>query len=69
MSRPSSAPRFGQLDEKRYTVITDRDRMRDEPPDILLTNYKMLDFLLIRARDSELWRAQRAGHAPVPGRG
>lgn len=44
------------LDDGRFTVITDRDRMRDEPPDILLTNYKMLDFLLIRARDSELWR-------------
>ncbi len=40
----------------RYTVITERDRIREEPPDILLTNYKMLDFLLIRARDSELWR-------------
>jgi DEAD/DEAH box helicase domain-containing protein len=44
------------LDDQRYTVITDRDRMREEPPDILLTNYKMLDFLLIRARDSVLWR-------------
>jgi DEAD/DEAH box helicase domain-containing protein len=44
------------LDERRYTIITDRDRMREEPPDILLTNYKMLDFLLIRARDSVLWR-------------
>jgi len=39
-----------------YTLITDRERMREEPPDILLTNYKMLDFLLIRARDAELWR-------------
>lgn len=45
-----------QLDEKRYTVVTDRSRLREEPPDILLTNYKMLDFLLIRARDSVLWR-------------
>ena len=45
-----------QLDDTRYTVVTDRDRMREEPPDILLTNYKMLDFLLIRARDSVLWR-------------
>lgn len=44
------------LEADRYTVITDRDRMREEPPDILLTNYKMLDFLLIRARDSVLWR-------------
>jgi len=40
----------------RYTVITDRDRIREEPPDILLTNYKMLDFLLLRARDAQLWR-------------
>lgn len=40
----------------RYTVITDHDRIREEPPDILLTNYKMLDFLLLRARDSSLWR-------------
>lgn len=40
----------------RYTVITDRNRMREEPPDILLTNYKMLDFLLMRARDAVLWR-------------
>lgn len=38
------------------TVITDRERIREEPPDILLTNYKMLDFLLIRAKDSVLWR-------------
>ncbi|MEW6166486.1 MAG: DEAD/DEAH box helicase [Pseudomonadota bacterium] len=42
--------------EDRYTVITDRERIREAPPDILLTNYKMLDFLLIRARDSELWQ-------------
>lgn len=52
----------------RYTVITDSDRMREEPPNILLTNYKMLDFLLMRARDANLWR-QRAGYAAVPGRG
>lgn len=44
------------LEDERYTVITDRERIREEPPDILLTNYKMLDFLLIRARDSKLWR-------------
>lgn len=44
------------IEGDRYTVITERDRIREEPPDILLTNYKMLDFLLIRARDSELWR-------------
>ena len=29
--------------------------MRRHPPDILLTNYKMLDYLLIRPRDRQLW--------------
>ncbi len=47
------------LDGDRYTVITDRNRLREEPPDVLLTNYKMLDFLLIRAKDSVLWRHNR----------
>ena len=37
-------------------VITDKDVLRDDPPDILLTNYKMLDFLLIRPQDQGLWR-------------
>ena len=37
-------------------VITDRVTLREHPPDILLTNYKMLDFLLIRPQDHRLWR-------------
>jgi len=36
-------------------VITDRDAMRKQPPDILLTNYKMLDYLLLRPSDRQLW--------------
>lgn len=36
-------------------VITDRDTMREYPPDILLTNYKMLDLLLNRPKDARLW--------------
>ena len=36
-------------------LITDRDAMRDAPPDILLTNYKMLDQLLLRGEDRPLW--------------
>ena len=36
-------------------VITRRDEMRKNPPDILLTNYKMLDYLLLRGRDRQLW--------------
>jgi DEAD/DEAH box helicase domain-containing protein len=37
-------------------VITHRDTMRSFPPDILLTNYKMLDYLLLRPKDRGLWR-------------
>lgn len=36
-------------------VITCRDEMRKSPPDILMTNYKMLDYLLIRQDDRGLW--------------
>ena len=38
------------------SLITDRDTLRQAPPDILLTNYKMLDYLLIRPADLPLWR-------------
>ena len=37
-------------------VISDKAVLRQDPPHILLTNYKMLDFLLIRPRDQALWR-------------
>ena len=37
-------------------VITRRAAMWANPPDILLTNYKMLDYLLLRARDQPLWK-------------
>lgn len=36
-------------------VITDRDTLRKNPPDVLLTNYKMLDYLLLRPKDRKLW--------------
>ncbi len=36
-------------------VITRREEMRQNPPDILLTNYKMLDYLLLRGKDKRLW--------------
>jgi len=50
-------------------VITQRDTMREAPPDILLTNYKMLDYLLLRPKDLRLWAAERAGDAAVSGGG
>lgn len=36
-------------------LITDREVMRSSAPDILLTNYKMLDQLLLRHADRKLW--------------
>lgn len=33
----------------------DRATLRKSPPDILLTNYRMLDFLLLRPEDKDLW--------------
>lgn len=45
----------GQATMSATGVITDRGTMRTDPPDILLTNYKMLDYLLIRPKDRKLW--------------
>ncbi|MDO4231344.1 MAG: DEAD/DEAH box helicase [Lautropia sp.] len=58
------APREGskavaQLKDGSFSVITDRHVLREDPPDILITNYKMLDFLLIRADDAPLWARQK----------
>ncbi len=39
-----------------HHVITDKDTLRNNPPDILLTNYKMLDYLLMRPKDRPLWQ-------------
>ncbi|MGM7669838.1 DEAD/DEAH box helicase [Microbacterium sp. A93] len=36
-------------------LITDRHTIRETAPDILLTNYKMLDQLLLRPDDQKLW--------------
>ncbi|MDR2409150.1 MAG: DEAD/DEAH box helicase, partial [Bacteroidales bacterium] len=36
-------------------VISDRIVLRNRPPSILITNYKMLDYLLLRPIDTVLW--------------
>lgn len=51
----------GQQDTSRTKVsrdglINDRQVFREDPPDILLTNYKMLDMLLLRQEDAPLWQ-------------
>ena len=43
------------------TVITDRSVMQQAPPDILLTNYKMLDYLLLRPGDQGVWQHNGPG--------
>jgi len=50
----------GDLEENHTSMgpdwlIDDREVMRRQPPDILLTNFKMLDFLLLRPEDKPLW--------------
>lgn len=42
-------------------LITDKDQLRQNPPDILLTNYKMLDYLLLRPKEQPLWQ----GNSPT----
>ena len=42
-------------ESQSYHVITDRETILREPPHILLTNYKMLDYLLLRPREKHLW--------------
>ena len=36
-------------------LVDNRSALRANPPDILLTNYKMLDLLLLRRADRDLW--------------
>ena len=42
-------------------LVTCKNTLRDNPPDVLLTNYKMLDFLLLRLSDQPLWRFDTPG--------
>ena len=42
-------------------LIENREALRKHPPDILLTNYKMLDLLLTRPIDAPLWRHNAPG--------
>lgn len=53
-----------EFPQKRMTadsVITCKHTLRESPPDILLTNYKMLDYLLMRPIDQPLWRFNQQG--------
>ena len=39
------------------SIVSSHETLVEYPPDILITNYKMLDYLLVRPRDQELWRS------------
>lgn len=41
-------------------LIENRQAQRNEPPDIILTNYKMLDFMLLRPDERKLWEHNAA---------
>lgn len=43
-----------------HGVITDHETLLNNPPDILMTNYKMLDYLLVRPKDAILWQDNEA---------
>ncbi|MDR0949379.1 MAG: DEAD/DEAH box helicase [Lachnospiraceae bacterium] len=51
-----SAPNRAMTDDR---IITDHETILSSPPDILLTNYKMLDYLLVRPKDALLWSDNR----------
>lgn len=44
----------------RFQLVDHRETLRHNPPDILLTNYKMLDLLLLRQGDKSLWENSTA---------
>ena len=56
VGRDNQPQRSAHKSMGRGHVVTDRDTLREHPPDILLTNYKMLDYLLVRPFDFRLWR-------------
>ena len=41
-------------------IVTDREAIKDVPPDLLLTNYKMLDYLMVRPEHQRLWKGTSA---------
>lgn len=56
---------FAQLnpeDPRLANELISREEMRDNPPHILLTNYAMLEYLLLRPADMDLFEGPHGGH-------
>jgi superfamily II DNA/RNA helicase len=47
--------RAGAIENERYS----RDEIRQQPPHILLTNFAMLEYLLLRPRDADIFQGQQ----------
>ncbi len=57
---------IGDTPETGYRrVLTERSEIRRTRPDILITNYKMLDLLLQRERDVALWEGSELAYIVV----
>ncbi|MFE3797530.1 DEAD/DEAH box helicase [Nocardia tengchongensis] len=66
MEQVTAALYIGDTPEVGYQkVMTVRSEIRRNPPDILITNYKMLDLLLQRADDLPLWEDARIAYIVV----
>ncbi|WP_054812006.1 DEAD/DEAH box helicase [Nocardia arizonensis] len=66
MEEVTAALYIGDTPEVGYPkVMTMRSEIRRNPPDILITNYKMLDLLLQRADDLPLWADARIAYVVV----
>jgi DEAD/DEAH box helicase domain-containing protein len=55
-SDPGAGKDSGMRTMGRHHGISHHETLQESPPDILLTNYKMLDYLLLRPQDARLWR-------------
>ena len=60
-SDPGAGAESGDIVMAEEHGISNHQALQDNPPDILLTNYKMLDYLLIRPQDQRLWRFNEPG--------
>ena len=57
---------IGEAPDTTYArVLTERSEIRSQRPDILITNYKMLDLLLQRGEDLPLWIDADIGYVVV----
>ncbi|WP_026125563.1 DEAD/DEAH box helicase [Nocardiopsis gilva] len=57
---------IGDTPETGYErILTSRDEIRRVRPDILITNYKMLDLLLLREHDLPLWEGADISYVVV----